>query len=117
VAFAILAACGAGSACTSTTAVVVPGGDINRGHQLIVQYGCGSCHTIPGVKGADALVGPPLIHWARRSYIAGELANTPANLIIWLENPKAVEPGTDMPNLGISEQDARSIAAYLDQIQ
>jgi cytochrome c1 len=97
--------------------VVVPGGDINRGHQLISQYGCGSCHTIPGVKGADGLVGPPLIHWARRSFIAGSLSNTPANLIIWLEDPKAVEAVTDMPNLGISEQDARSIAAYLDSIQ
>ena len=79
----------------------------------IRRHGCGSCHEIPGVKGASGLVGPPLVHWRRRSFIAGELANTPDNLMRWLRDPKAVEPGTDMPALGVTDLEARDITAYL----
>jgi cytochrome c2 len=111
----IAAACSGGP--TSDSNNVVTGGSPNVGKRLIVKYGCGSCHTIPGIRGASALVGPPLIHWSRRSYIAGELANTPDNLVRWVSNPKAVEPGTDMPVLGISQDEARSIAAYLMSIR
>jgi hypothetical protein len=35
------------------------GGDPHRGKQMIQAYGCQSCHTIPGVGGANELVGPP----------------------------------------------------------
>lgn len=31
----------------------------------------------------------------------------------WVMNPQAVEPGTAMPDLGVSEPEARHIAAYL----
>ena len=53
----------------------VPGGSPQRGQQLISQYGCGSCHTVPGVRGADGLVGPPLTRMGARAYIAGKLPN------------------------------------------
>jgi cytochrome c oxidase assembly factor CtaG/cytochrome c2 len=95
---------------------VVQGGDADVGHRLIERYGCGRCHTIPGVKGADGLVGPPLIEFGRRSYIAGELQNTPDNLIRWIRHPRQVEPGTDIPELGVSTVEARSIAAYLESL-
>jgi cytochrome c1 len=112
----------AGAACSSgeSTAVgprVIRGASAEAGKQQIVRYGCGACHEIPGVKGATGLVGPPLIHFGRRGTIAGELANTPDNLIRWIINPQAVERGTDMPNLGITPQDARNIAAYLETLQ
>jgi cytochrome c1 len=68
---------------------------------------------IPGIKGADGLVGPPLILFARRTYVAGELPNTPDNLIRWIRDPPAVEPRTAMPALGLTEQQARDVAAYL----
>ena len=97
--------------------VTVPGGSPEVGKRLIRHYGCGTCHTIPGVKNADALVGPPLIHWAKRTYIAGELSNTPDNLVRWISDPKAVEPGTDMPKLGVTTDEARNIAAYLMTIR
>ena len=93
---------------------VVPGADRDIGKTLITKYGCGSCHEIPGVKGARGLVGPPLTKFGRRGFIAGELANTPTNLIRWIEDPKGVEPGTDMPDLGVTADDARNIAAYLE---
>lgn len=92
---------------------IVPGGDVERGRLLMREYGCHTCHLIPGVPGADSLVGPPLTAWAERQYIAGALPNRPNELIAWLENPQAIEPGTAMPNLGATEQAARDMSAYL----
>jgi cytochrome c len=89
------------------------GGSADRGERLISSVGCGRCHTIPGVRSANGLVGPPLNFFSKRTYIAGELPNTPDNLVRWLRDPPSIEPGTAMPNLGLSEQDARDIAAYL----
>lgn len=91
----------------------MPGGDAQRGADLIEVYGCPACHTIPGIRGADALVGPPLTGWSERVYIAGAVTNTPDNLILWLQDPQAIEPGTAMPNMGVTEQVARDIGAYL----
>jgi cytochrome c len=88
-------------------------GDPDIGRDLIVSYGCGACHRIPGVKGADGLVGPPLDAMGRRSFIAGELANSPENMVRWITDPQAVEPGVAMPNLGLTPDEARQIAAYL----
>jgi cytochrome c len=89
------------------------GGDPNRGEEKIRQYGCNTCHTIPGVTGAQGLVGPPLVHWSKRVYIAGELPNTPENLRRWIQHPPQVEPKTAMPDMGVNEQDSRDISAYL----
>jgi len=89
----------------------------NRGARLISHYGCGSCHTIPGINGADGLVGPPLDHWSRRSYIAGVLPNDPENLALWISHPQSVMPGVDMPEMGIKDNQARDIATYLYTIQ
>jgi cytochrome c len=93
------------------------GGDPYAGRTKITQYGCQSCHTIPGVVGARALVGPPLIHWAQRTYIAGELPNTPENLTRWLQHPTQIESKTAMPEMGVTEQDSKDIAAYLYALQ
>jgi len=89
------------------------GGNADRGAQAIQQYGCGSCHMIPGINRANGLVGPPLMMFGRRTFIAGEVANTPNNLVQWIQNPQSIEAGTAMPNMGISEDQARDIAAYL----
>jgi cytochrome c len=97
--------------------IAVPGGDATQGRLAIAHYGCGACHVVPGVSGASGLVGPPLSHWAGRSYIAGAVPNSQEYLIRWLVDPQTIEPGTAMPNLNISEQDARHIAAYLYTLQ
>jgi cytochrome c len=89
------------------------GGNPEAGRDRIQHYGCRACHTIPGIPGANALVGPPLIHWSRRTYIAGELPNTPENLMRWLQHPPQVEPKTAMPDMGVTDADSRDIAAYL----
>lgn len=93
--------------------LVYTGGSPVRGNQAIVRRNCGSCHTIPGVHGADGEVGPPLMRIGRRTFIAGHLSNSPENLLVWLHNPQSVSPGTAMPNLGLGDQEARDISAYL----
>ncbi|MFI4950567.1 MAG: c-type cytochrome [Caulobacterales bacterium] len=88
-------------------------GDPARGHDLIIHAGCGACHRIPGVSGANGRVGPPLDGMAERTIIAGMLPNTPGNMIHWLEAPQSVVPGNAMPNMELDDHDARDIAAYI----
>jgi len=89
------------------------GAHAERGPALIQQYGCGACHAIAGVANARGEVGPPLTQFGRRAYIVGLLINNPDNLVKWLRAPQSVVPGNAMPNTGLSEQDARDIAAFL----
>jgi len=88
-------------------------GDPAHGKALAQSYGCGACHSIPGIYTARGMVGPPLIAFGRRTIIAGELPNSPDNLVRWIMNPQSVDPKTAMPNLGLSDTQAHDIAAYL----
>lgn len=111
-----LAVCGALAACVEAPPAeqrVVAGGDARRGARLIAAYGCGSCHDIPGIPGARGRVGPPLTDFGERAFIAGALPNEAAALVRWIQFPQQVEPGTVMPSLGVTEPQARDIAAYL----
>jgi cytochrome c len=94
-------------------AVEKTGGDPARGRAAISRYGCSTCHTVPGVDGANGLVGPPLGQVASRVYLAGRLQNTPDNMIQWIQNPQGVDDKTAMPNLGVTDMDARDITSYL----
>ena len=112
-----VAACSSGNTNTQMGSLVVRGASPEAGKQQIVRYGCGACHQIPGVKNASGLVGPPLIHFGKRGTIAGFFSNTPDNLIAWIDNPQAKLPGNDMPDLGVTKDEARNIAAYLESLQ
>jgi cytochrome c1 len=76
-------------------------------------YGCVACHVIPGVRGARGLAGPPLRHWSERRFIAGQVPNRPERLAQFLMNPHSVRTDSAMPNLDVTEEDARNMAAYL----
>ena len=91
----------------------IGGGHADRGQAAIRRYGCGSCHTIPGITGARGLVGPPLAGIASRVYVGGVVTNTPEHMIQWLEDPRSLSPKTAMPNLGVTHGDAANIASYL----
>lgn len=91
----------------------ISGGNPAQGRELIAHYGCGSCHTIPGIKGATATVGPPLQDLRKRVYLGGVLNNTPDQLAKWIVNPRQYDPKSAMPAVGVSEAQARDIAAYL----
>lgn len=88
-------------------------GDPNHGKQLVDQYGCTTCHNIPGIAGPKGMIGPSLEHVAIRPLIASKLPNTPQNLTLYIQNPQLSDPQNSMPNLGVKPEEARDIAAYL----
>lgn len=105
-------------AATPATTNDQPGrGDAARGRAALHQYACGTCHRIPGITGAHAPVGPPLDGIGTRRFIAGLLPNSPENMVRWLRAPRELNPRTAMPDLGITERDARDIAAYLQSLR
>jgi cytochrome c len=93
--------------------VVFTGGDPERGKETIRQKGCPTCHAIPGIRKAKGHIGPALDRFAERVYVAGVLPNTPDNLVAWIRNPPGIDPLTAMPASGMSEAEARDVAAYL----
>jgi cytochrome c2 len=105
-----VAACKPDAAATAERAL---GGNARHGRALIASLGCGACHTIPGVAKARGKVGPPLTSIGERTFIAGMLPNTPKNMLTWLEAPQSVIPGNAMPNMELTDHDARDVAAYL----
>jgi cytochrome c2 len=95
------------------SAELLTGGDAARGRAAIRLRGCGSCHQIPGVAGANGVVGPPLAGFAERIYIGGQMLNQPENLATWIRAPHSVEPDTVMPETGVTPGEALDIAAFL----
>ena len=83
-----------------------------RGRRLAEHYGCAACHEVPGAA-TSGFVGPSMRGIQRRAYLAGGLPNTPETLVEWIRFPERVRPGTLMPNLRVSEQDGRDLAAFL----
>lgn len=110
---AILAGCDAGATGRQRAAAAESGGNPQSGKAAVSKYGCGSCHTIPGVAGANGRVGPSLAGIADQLYVAGQLANTPVNLMQWIRHPKSINEKTLMPELGVTPDDAKDIAALL----
>ncbi len=93
--------------------------DAQAGETLIQQKGCGGCHVIPGVPGAEGVIGPKLAGVASRTTLAGGAVpnNSPDDLKNWIEHPDTVKPGTSMPNLGLTDQQATRIVAYLELLR
>jgi len=92
---------------------ITQGGRAEMGARWAERYGCGGCHVIPGVPGARGRVGPPLGNVATRMFVAGVSENKPDNLIAWIQDPQRVDSATAMPKTGVTERQARDIAAYL----
>ena len=91
----------------------VVGGDPGLGRLAARAHGCPACHVIPGVGPVAGLVGPSLEGFAGRAYIAGRLPNRPDELVAWLRDPTLVDPLTAMPDVGLSQEEAIHVAAYL----
>ena len=102
---------------TPAEALLTSALDAERGKRAINQYACVTCHEIPGIVGANAPVGPPLKKIGTRGFIAGMLPNTSENMVRWLRHPQAVNPRSAMPDLGVTDADARDIAAYLSTLR
>ena len=95
------------------------------GVKVILQRGCGGCHTIPNIPGAAGTISPnlgpngdiPVL--SQRKMIAGGAVpnNSPDDLAKWILDPPSLKPGTAMPKLGLSPDEAAQAAAYLYSIQ
>lgn len=98
-----------------------------QGVNVVLQRGCGGCHTIPNIPGAQGTIGPnlgphdqvPPVN--QRPMIAtfpnGTVANNSVDdLSKWIMNPQALKPGTAMPTLGLSQDEATAAAAFLYSI-
>jgi cytochrome c2 len=101
----LLAACGGSTPST--------GGNASNGRLLLRQFGCGSCHRIPGVPAAVGVVGPTLQDVGKRTYLSGGVPNSPANMARFIMKPQEFDPRTVMPDLQVSEAHARDMVAYL----
>ncbi len=88
-------------------------GNASAGETAIKRYRCGACHLVSGVSDARGSVGPPLDKIAFRQSIDGRFKNDPDTLVRWIREPKAMDPAAAMPNEGVTEKEARNIAAYL----
>ena len=109
--------CGCTGGKTERAYIQATGGHPDRGKAFIEAHDCGTCHTIPGIREARGKVAPPLNFFSQRTFIAGVVPNSPQNLVQWVMNPPSIAPDTAMPILGLDEQQARDVAAYLYTLQ
>ena len=108
-----LTSCKSGHERALAEAQATVGGDPQRGAFLMLRYGCGGCHRVPGIVGAAGKGAPSLEHLAQEAYISGNLPNTPENVMRWIQFPHSILPKTKMPEMGVSSTDARDITTYL----
>ncbi len=96
-----------------------------QGVKVILQRGCGGCHTIPNIPGASGTIGPNLGPNGdippvkdRKTIAGGAVPNNSVDdLAKWILDPPSLKPGTAMPKLGLSPDEAAAAAAYLYSIQ
>lgn len=84
-----------------------------RGAELVREYGCVTCHKIPGVRAFGGSVGPPLGGLVQRAYIAGGVTNRPDTVARFIANPSWFTSDTAMPDMGVTLPEARDITAFL----
>jgi cytochrome c1 len=105
------------SACSKESSVSNIDGNPEQGRIALTQYACHACHIIPGITGSKVFVGPSLEGFASRPLIAGDLPNNADSLIAWIRHPKTIDPQTAMPDMSVTEQHARDMAAYLSTLK
>lgn len=91
--------------------------DVKRGRQLVTDKGCVACHAFPDVKWPRGSLGPSLENFGKQGLIAGRLPNQPGVLMQFVRNAPAQIPGTAMPAVPMTDQEARDVSAYLLQLR
>jgi cytochrome c2 len=93
----------------SITAPAPPSNFDGQGEALFIAKGCLSCHVNQRVDSRyfvfSTQVGPNLTSYQ----------TSPEYLRLWLSNPKAVKPKTEMPDLGLSEAEIEALTSFLLQ--
>lgn len=109
--------------------------ETNQGWALFESKGCVGCHTIRGTT-AVGEVGPDLTHFGSRITIAANALhkgqedltftqffenpikdNDLVNLEKWLVDPPDVKPGSLMPALGLSKDEATTLANFVESLK
>lgn len=91
--------------------------EIEKGAKLFSEKTCATCHIVKGqfdtaIRAATS--GPNLSHVGSRMTIAAAtLPNSVENLQKWIGKPSAIKPGSKMPDLGLTPDEAKAIATYL----
>jgi cbb3-type cytochrome oxidase cytochrome c subunit len=91
------------------------GGNAAKGKEIVESVGCLACHSVGDQTKVRALRGS--------SYdIAPELTRvgskvTPDWIYDWIRNPRHYNPTTKMPNLRLTEGEARDVTAYLSSLK
>ncbi|MBI4213871.1 MAG: c-type cytochrome [Chloroflexi bacterium] len=122
----LISACGAPPSAAQTRVSTAPeqlprltpapgvAGSPERGRTTFVEKGCVTCHTLQGVPSATGVLGPNLTNVSLRPTLTeASFPNTPDQMARWLMNPPAMKPGTIMPNLGLTDQQAQDLVALL----
>ena len=86
---------------------------VRAGRDVFMSAACVNCHTVKGTP-ANGIFGPDLTHLMSRATLgSGVVANTPANLRAWVNDPAALKPGALMPAMKLSDQQLDALVAYL----
>lgn len=90
-----------------------------RGKRLFAEAGCIACHAVRGVSEPPQGLAPDLTHIASRpSIAAGQLANTPGNLVAWIAAAQSLKPGSKMPSFhNLDGESLTALAAYLEELE
>ena len=80
---------------------------------VFVSRACGACHTVSNIPSAVGTIGPNLDGVASRELIAETLETSLDNFKTWLSDPAAVKPGTEMPTLGLGDDEIEVLANWL----
>lgn len=92
-------------------------GDPESGRALVAQLACGACHSIPGIRAADGTVGPSLLGFGSRNFVAGTLPNDPTAVAAFVRNAPAFVPATAMPAMPLTEAEGLDVAAFLASLR
>jgi len=93
-----------------------PGELAAAGKTVFASSACVGCHTIQGVSAG--VLGPDLTHFGSRTMLAaGMWPNTPDNVAEWVKDPQRLKPGVKMPALGLTDEQAKALAAYLTSLK
>jgi cytochrome c oxidase subunit 2 len=97
--------------------VSAAGSAASEGQRVFESTACINCHTVSGTP-ANGRFGPDLTHLMSRDTIAaGAATNTPDNLRLWIRNPDAIKPGSNMPAMGLSDPEVNAVTAYLESLR
>ncbi|MFL5805107.1 MAG: c-type cytochrome [Roseiflexaceae bacterium] len=97
------------STVASPTSAVASQSDAEYGRALFSAKGCVTCHHHAAVAGSDpyTMGNPDLTHYRP----------DPEFLRRWLKDPRAIRPATEMPTLGLHQDEIEALIAFLSASQ